>query len=201
MNHRPAVGYPIKASRFVTWLVIVCLAGVIMLSGCSSLPIAERVTAINFFVFYVPKHPQTLGIGIFLCPLDSKDRIVEAPGSLDAKLWSQNFGNNGKGKLLQEWIGIQVTPESYEPKRGAGIWLQFYKDYESYTGFFQPVVLEIGYTGYYEPSYIIEHIQPASMGKFCNSLPNRYILEIAFTLDGKTLICTKTDLYIGIIVK
>jgi hypothetical protein len=122
---------------------------------------------------------QTLDIEILMYPQDSKGRTIEASGNLDAKLWRQT-GSSKKGELLNEWTGIQVIPESYEQNSGARIWLQYSRDYEDYPAF----------------------LQPGDLDMYCGS-PVHYdlfILEIAFTLDGKTLVCTKTDLCMFIVL-
>ncbi|MFC1846452.1 hypothetical protein ACFLYS_00125 [Chloroflexota bacterium] len=163
MTHKPTTGFSIKTSRFATWLGIVCLAGMIAFSGCSPLPLNERVTAVDFFSSRTEETEEALNIEIFLRPQDSRGRTVEAPGSLDVKLWKQDPSTLEKVEFLNEWTGILVTHESYERNRGARIWLRYYKDQESDTALTPP-----------------------------------FILEIAFTLDGKTVVYTKTGLDLGI---
>ena len=179
MNYKLTAGFSIKLSLFYTWLGVVYLAGIITFSGCDFRTIAERVTTIDFSLSRVATSEQTLDFDIFLRPQDAKGHTIEAPGILDAKLWLQ-IGSDEKGKLLNKWTGIQVAPESYEQNRGSLICFQYSEEYKGYPAFLQSGDLDL----------------------CCgNSVPyDLFSLELTFTIDGKTLVCTKTDLCLYVVM-
>lgn len=193
INHRSIAGFSIKASRFAAFIGMVCLAGIIAFSGCDSRPIVERVTTVNFIICKTVKSEQTLDIEILLRPQDDRGHTIEAPGTLDASLWTQNPATSEKEELIHEWTGIQVTPESYEQNNGALILLQHSKGNRDYTGFYQPAIMVVGYAGYSQPSYIME--------KSYSGFDVVWVLmEVVFTLDGKTLVCTKKVFDVGLTI-
>ena len=99
---------------------------------------------------------------------------------LPEKLWSQTSIGE-KNELLYEQTGIDVTPELYETKSGAKIWLQHSEDYERDFAF-----LPSDYGG--------------CIGDGKARSEDLFTLELVFILDGKTLVCTKTDIDLGVTV-
>ena len=201
ISHKSTTGLSIKASRFTAFIGMVCLAGIIAFAGCDSRSIAERVTTVDFIICKAATSEQTIDVEILLRPQDDKGHTIKASGTLGASLWTQNSETNKKEELIHEWIGIEVIPESYEPNEGALLCFQHSIGYGRHTSFYQPAILGIGFTQYYEPSYIIAHIQPSIIEKAYSGYDVVWvIMEVAFTLDGKTLVCTKKGLDIGLMI-
>jgi hypothetical protein len=70
--------------------------------------------------------PEVDGIKFNLTPKDIKDRMVETPGVVSAKLWLElSFPETGKGDLVQEWSDIQVTKGDYDWLTGVTIRLEY----------------------------------------------------------------------------
>lgn len=56
------------------------------------------------------------GIEFQLQPKDAKDKMVETPCVVSAKLWFRQslLEGGGKGDLIQEWSNIQITEDDYD---------------------------------------------------------------------------------------
>lgn len=82
--------------------------------------------------------PELDGIEIQLTPKDAEDRTVETEGVVSARLWLERsfMEGGGKGDLVQEWSGIQVTKDDYDWLMGATIRFE-------YKGF-QPKRMQLG---------------------------------------------------------
>ncbi len=71
--------------------------------------------------------PDIDGIELYLRPEDAQGKMVETASVVSAKLWLERsiIEGGGKGSLIQEWSGIQLTKEDYDWLYGATIHLEY----------------------------------------------------------------------------
>ena len=102
-----------------------------LLCSCASIP--AEVTEIGFVVSASVNwddDPEPDGVAFALRPQDAEGFMVEAEGSLSAKLWSQpDVFTENKGELIHEWNAMQVTRSDYSKKNLAATIRLEYEDY------------------------------------------------------------------------
>ena len=71
--------------------------------------------------------PEIDGVEFNLTPKDAQDKMVRTPGTLSAQLWLEKsfLEGGGKGLLVQQWSGIQLTKDDYDIIFGARIRLEY----------------------------------------------------------------------------
>ena len=106
---------------------LLLLATTLLASGCdnttnNTTTISNDTDIISIQVNVVSVYTNK-GLEIMLIPRDSKGFVVEAEGTLNAKLWLQ-YGSGSEpilGDLICEWNNLQISKDDYTRFLGANI--------------------------------------------------------------------------------